>query len=297
MAVLQRVPQHQWRVRFAPDGQTFADIDVGQSWVLDALVTRRNTLLLALSAGRSGAVRLVRIDHARGVQTETTLPHTHGSSEYRLVEAGARVWLLGARGGYVSGDDGASFRSRGHWEIDTYGFYAASVAADGAAVSFVAPSFDTCSSSDHLEAAHVVRVGPTAAAQRIISDVTANHTLALFMGRHGVLYQGGMVDGAGACRLSARTGGRSTELISVPRDSRCDIDVTSNGRFTVATVEGRVIRLNGRRALALGVAPADAPPHRVFPDSRGRALAVTLAEGDGFRLFRYARGRAPERLL
>lgn len=297
IAILERLPQYRWRVRFAASGREFVEVDTGAAWVLDAFVTRRNTLLLALASGdgRRGPIRVVRVDPAGGITSETSLADTHGAGEYRFAESGGRLRLLSSRGGWVSVDDGASFGTSGRWRVDGYGFYAVSVATTGPGTSFVSPDFNTCHSSDSIESATLVHLaGPVATQRQLAPERFGRGVFALHAGRHGVVYS--MSRGPEVCRLSATASQRTRAIFEASRDGICDAELESNGRFTVAVIEGEVVRVRGASVVRLGRARSAGERVHVYPDARGRALVLSITQ-QGAQLARHGRGRAPVRLL
>lgn len=268
-------------VRFAADGQTFANVDLGGGFVHDLLVTRDDALVMALSdAGRTGAVRIVRVT-GRG-RREVTIAGTSAEAEYHLVEAGSRIWLIHEGGGYRSVDSAASFSSAASWTLGSYGFHLASVMPDGQGVAFLSPHFESCHASDTIDGATLVRA-PGTVTQRTLDLGNYPGLHRLWLGQGGVIYGAGWRDRespdrscAIVARMPAQNGqpARSVDVIRVPVVRWCSHHAASTARHTAASLERSVMRLEGDRAVPLGDVSGDIAA--VYPDAQGRVLTLSV---------------------
>lgn len=254
------------------------------SWVLDALPDRSGAVWIAIGPiPRRGPVRLGRA--VAGIETawrETA--GTDAVGELHLVpRRRGPPLLVDASGAWRIAGDGVASRVAS-WSVDGYGFHAASARAtpDGG-VDVLAPTFDTCGSTDVLEG--LVELG--ARGGRVTTRAWAADRLgyrAPALAADGTIYRW-FRDARGACTIE-----RGSAATAASPGEACDVMVRHDGRRTVAVIDGgRVVRLGragASRAIELGrLDPADAALD-VSPDHRGGAI-VLLADG---RVIRFRGG-------
>ena len=274
----------EWRVVHAPDGATFADVEVGDRWVLDLAVLDDGSLLLATAEPRES---LVRVTRALGdARSETAVAGSSGLSDALFVsDGGRRLVLVNAQSAWLSADDGRTFARIADLSEDATWFAAAAARLAGSSVDLLLPLYDPDATHDVLAGAHRIRVGPGGRVRRrAISLGSAGSVTSIELGHSGVVYTAARA--RGGCAL--RTGARGS-VVRFAREQQlgCMLVVGRSARRTIAVLGDTVLRLRGPSAVAVGI--VSSAVHDVAPDGRGRALVLTTAPS----LVRYERGRPP----
>lgn len=293
VAVARGAPGGGGVLWIAEDGVTFTRHELPASrWILDAHVTGAGDVLLASTdVPRGGPIVIGRFAPGAAAPVEVEVAGSEGLSDVRFLEGDARLALVTSARAFVSDDGGRSFAALAEWEVDTYAFYASSgrVTADGG-VDVLAPTFNTCGSSDILEELTRLFARPRAGAARARPVRFASADLpsvATLMADGGLLT---LVRRGDDCVLRARTSAGARDLRRAPE---CWLLTATNQRFTVALVGARVLRVAGLSSRVLGVLPNTDAADDITPDARGRAL-VLLDDG---RVVRYAARAAPAVVL
>lgn len=277
----------------APDGATFTRHALPASrWILDAHVTAVGDVLLAsTNVPRGGPIVIGRFVPGAAGPVEVEVAGSEGLSDARFLEGDVRLALVTSARAFVSDDGGRSFAPLAEWEADVYAFYASSgrVTGDGG-VEVLAPTFNTCGSSDILEELTRLSARPRA---RGVRATPVRFASADFPSAATLMADGGLLTLTrrdGDCVLRARTPAGTRVLRRAPA---CWLLTATNRRFTVALAGAQVLRVAGLSSQVLGVLPNTDAADDVTPDSRGRAL-VLLDDG---RVVRYAARAAPAVLL
>lgn len=165
--------------------------------------------------------------------------------------------------------------------LEAYGFARASVRI-GARASFeiLSPIFDTCGPTDPLEALTHVRVdraGHVSVSEPRITWGDGSRVAHAFLGPTGERYDLESTSEA-TCRVRTHEG---TPLQTFGPCGR--FVVGSSSRHTVVLNGVRVLRLRGAHAVSLGEVPPQVDAVDIRPDSRGRALVLSM-DGALYRL-------------
>jgi hypothetical protein len=163
---------------------------------------------------RGGPIVIERFTRGASAPVERAVAGSGGLSDAWFLEGDGRLALVTSAGAFISDDEGASFVPLAAWEADAYAFYAASgrVTADGG-VEVLAPTFNTCGSSDILEELTLLSARPRARAAGArpvrVFDGPGLPWTATLMADGGIIT---LVDRGGACVLRARAAGRARDL-------------------------------------------------------------------------------------
>ena len=276
-------------VWMAADGLHFVRHEVAAGrWILDVHLTATGEALLATSAvPRGGPILVTRLGSDPPVERE--IVGSQGMSDVRFVEGrNGRLAIVTSSGAFMSGDEGRTFTPFASWDVDVYGFYAASarVTPEGG-VEVLAPTFNTCSSSDFLEELTHLRARPGGRTRaRAVPLVSASFPIVAQLGADGELVT--LTRRGDSCVLRVSTEGGARDVRRAVPD--CSLLAQTGLRFTLAVLGERVVRITGLSSSVLGALGSTESARDITPDARGRAL-VLLDDG---RVVRYSARAAPE---
>jgi hypothetical protein len=270
------------------DGSTFEPVARAHDrMVLDLWIVPDGTIVLATaSVPRGGPIAIERIGKSSADVFD--LSGSDSDWEVLFIEGRGHLALAGGGGIWLSRDLGRSFSRAGDAPLhdpasDFYGHQVTSGRVTGAgAIEIVVPSFNTCGSSDRLEAVRRIALGPTGR-RRTRALPVDDEVPAL-----GPDFLVRVKRTADRCVVTAN-GHRALSLSS---PEGCSFVTGASHRFLVGLIGDHVIAQRGSALRSLGRLGAVRDVAGVHPDAHGRVLLLLEDE----RILRHAPGRAPELL-